>query len=66
MSLNPAPSNHEDQPVNDTGPVMPDDEAAEEVAESAAERLLSLPMYPELTEEQIEYVCSSIKEFVEI
>jgi dTDP-4-amino-4,6-dideoxygalactose transaminase len=36
------------------------------VAESAAERLLSLPMYPELTEEQIEYVCSSIKEFVEI
>ena len=33
------------------------------VAESAAERLLSLPMYPELTEEQIDYVCSSIKEF---
>jgi dTDP-4-amino-4,6-dideoxygalactose transaminase len=33
------------------------------VAESAAERLLSLPMYPELTEEQIEYVCTSIKEF---
>ena len=36
------------------------------VAESAAERLLSLPMYPELTTEQIEYVCSSIKEFVGI
>ena len=34
------------------------------VAERAAERLLSLPMYPELTEDQIEYVCSSIKEFV--
>jgi dTDP-4-amino-4,6-dideoxygalactose transaminase len=33
------------------------------IAESAAERLLSLPMYPELTEEQIDYVCSSIKEF---
>ena len=33
------------------------------VAEHAAERLLSLPMYPELTEEQIEYVCYSIKEF---
>jgi dTDP-4-amino-4,6-dideoxygalactose transaminase len=36
------------------------------VAESAAERLLSLPMYPELTAEQIDYVCSSIKEFVGI
>ena len=34
------------------------------VAESAAERLLSLPMYPELTAEQIDYVCSSIKEFL--
>jgi dTDP-4-amino-4,6-dideoxygalactose transaminase len=33
------------------------------VAENAAERLLSLPMYPELTAEQIDYVCSSIKEF---
>ncbi|MFZ0612241.1 MAG: DegT/DnrJ/EryC1/StrS family aminotransferase [Desulfobacterales bacterium] len=36
------------------------------VAESAAERLLSLPMFPELTEDQIDYVCSSIKEFVGI
>ena len=36
------------------------------VAEHAAERLLSLPMYPELTAEQIDYVCSSIKEFVGI
>ena len=34
------------------------------VTESAAERLLSLPMYPELTTEQIEYVCSYIKEFL--
>jgi len=34
------------------------------VAESAAERLLSLPMYPELTAEQVDYVCSSIKDFV--
>ena len=33
------------------------------VAESAAERLLSLPMYPELTAEQIDYVCSSIREY---
>ena len=35
------------------------------VTESAAERLLSLPMYPELTTEQIEYVCTCIKEFIE-
>jgi dTDP-4-amino-4,6-dideoxygalactose transaminase len=35
------------------------------VAESAAERLLSLPMYPELTAEQIEYVCTKIKDFFE-
>ena len=34
------------------------------VAEHTAERLLSLPMYPELTEEQIHYVCSSIRQFV--
>ncbi len=33
------------------------------VAESTAEHLLSLPMYPELTEEQIEYVCTSIKDY---
>ena len=33
------------------------------VAEQAAERLLSLPMYPELTRDRIEYVCTSIKEF---
>ncbi len=33
------------------------------VTEHAADRLLSLPMYPELTEEQIDHVCSSIKEF---
>jgi dTDP-4-amino-4,6-dideoxygalactose transaminase len=33
------------------------------VAESAAERLLSLPMYPELAAEQIEYVCTSIKDY---
>ena len=33
------------------------------VAEHTAERLLSLPMYPELTEQQIEYVCTSIKDY---
>jgi len=31
------------------------------VAEQAAEKILSLPMYPELTEEQIVYVCDVIK-----
>jgi dTDP-4-amino-4,6-dideoxygalactose transaminase len=34
------------------------------VAESAAARLLSLPMFPELTRQQIEYVTDSIKEFM--
>jgi len=34
------------------------------VTESVADRLLSLPMFPELTREQIEYVAESIKEFM--
>lgn len=34
------------------------------VAEACAERLLSLPMYPELTDEQIVFVCNSIKEIL--
>ena len=34
------------------------------VAEKAAARLLSLPMYPELTRDQIEYVAACIKEFM--
>jgi dTDP-4-amino-4,6-dideoxygalactose transaminase len=33
------------------------------VSESAAKRVLSLPMYPELTDEMVEYVCGKIKEF---
>jgi len=33
------------------------------VTEQLAETGLSLPMYPELKDEQIEYVCSKIKEF---
>jgi len=33
-------------------------------AERAAKRILSLPMYPELTEKQIRYVCDKIKEYV--
>lgn len=33
------------------------------VAEKLADEILSLPMYPELTEEQIEYVCEKIKAF---
>ena len=40
-------------------------EGAFPVSENAAKRLLSLPMFPELSKEQIEYVCSSIKEFIE-
>ena len=34
------------------------------VAEKAAARLLSLPMYPELTRDQIEYVAACIKDFL--
>ncbi len=34
------------------------------VAERAAGRILSLPMFPELTERQIRYVCDKVKEFI--
>lgn len=33
------------------------------VAESLAKRILSLPMFPNITQEQIEYVCSAVAEF---
>lgn len=33
------------------------------VTEKASEKLLSLPMYPELTKEQIDYIVTSIKEY---
>jgi dTDP-4-amino-4,6-dideoxygalactose transaminase len=33
------------------------------VAELAASEFVSLPMFPELTDEQISYVCDCIKEF---
>ncbi len=33
------------------------------VTESLASRVISLPMYPELTREQIEFVCDSVKQF---
>jgi dTDP-4-amino-4,6-dideoxygalactose transaminase len=32
-------------------------------AERASERILSLPMYPEMTDDQVDYVCNAIKEF---
>jgi len=35
------------------------------ITEKVAGRLLSLPMYPELTRKQIEYVAQSIKEFMD-
>ena len=34
------------------------------ISEQAADRLLSLPMFPELTNKQIEYVTDSIKQFM--
>lgn len=33
------------------------------ISDELADTLLSLPMHPNLTEEEVEYVCSSIKEF---
>ena len=33
------------------------------VSEKLAKEVISLPMYPELTEEEIKYVCQTIKEF---
>ena len=33
------------------------------LTEKYSKEILSLPMYPELTEEQIEFVCSKIKDF---
>ncbi len=33
-------------------------------AEKCAEEFLSLPMFPELTEEQIEYVCNAVKTYL--
>jgi len=35
------------------------------IAEKAANRILSLPMFPELTRQQIEYVCATIRAFQE-
>jgi dTDP-4-amino-4,6-dideoxygalactose transaminase len=34
------------------------------VTEAAAERIVSLPMYPELTGEQIELVCEAVRKNV--
>lgn len=36
------------------------------VTEQIAREILSLPMYPELTKDQIQYVCDSIREFFHI
>lgn len=36
------------------------------LSEEHSKEVLSLPMYPELTEEQIDYICEKIKEFVDI
>lgn len=41
-------------------------EGAFPIAESLAEQFLSLPMFPELTEEQIEYVASCVSEAVSV
>ena len=35
------------------------------VTEQVTGEILSLPMYPDLTDEQLEYVCNCVREFVE-
>jgi dTDP-4-amino-4,6-dideoxygalactose transaminase len=35
------------------------------VAEKCCDEILSLPMYPEMTEEQVSFVCDTIKKFYE-
>ncbi len=39
------------------------EEGSFSVSEKLAKEILSLPMYPELTKEQLEYVCEKVKEF---
>ncbi|MFH0869438.1 MAG: DegT/DnrJ/EryC1/StrS family aminotransferase [archaeon] len=39
-------------------------EGAFPVTEKAAKRILSLPIYPEITEEQVSYVCDALKKIV--
>jgi dTDP-4-amino-4,6-dideoxygalactose transaminase len=34
------------------------------VTEKYSREILSLPMYPELSEEQIQFVCDAVKEFM--
>jgi dTDP-4-amino-4,6-dideoxygalactose transaminase len=43
---------------------LPSSKDAYPNADFAAEHSIALPIYPELTKEQIEYVVKTIKEFV--
>jgi dTDP-4-amino-4,6-dideoxygalactose transaminase len=51
--------NHQQPAVKNTIGAQPKLERTE----IAADRILSLPMYPELQKEQVEYVCAMVKEF---
>ncbi|HXT84008.1 MAG TPA: DegT/DnrJ/EryC1/StrS family aminotransferase, partial [Verrucomicrobiae bacterium] len=35
------------------------------ITESISQRILTLPMYPGLKKEDLDYICDSIKEFIE-
>jgi len=48
------------QPCSEGFPFSPDSLS---VTESVAKRVISLPMYPELTRSQIEFVCDRVREF---
>ena len=40
------------------------DQSKQKVSDSMASKLLSLPMYPEMTQEQIKYVADNVKKFI--
>jgi dTDP-4-amino-4,6-dideoxygalactose transaminase len=40
-----------------------DQEGSFPVAESVSQRILPLPMYPELTDEQVDFVIQTIRDF---
>lgn len=48
------------QPCSEGFPFSPDSLS---VTESVAKRVISLPMYPELTRSQIDFVCDRVREF---
>ncbi len=53
---------HYPKPLNQLGVFA--DKRPQKVADAMADRLLSLPMYPEMTREQVDYVAAMVKKFI--